>query len=140
MSIARLSTVLEELLEAPPSEELTEACETDWRGRLPGWLLANFAPQVSPAESRSWLRRWRWASPMKRREMEDQAGWELSEWLYWFSASNDFWHIVRVSTESSSATISLAAADDVIPTQALEWLVEKSGARVVLVDSRGDSL
>ncbi|MEU3536043.1 MULTISPECIES: hypothetical protein [Streptomyces] len=140
-SLARLASVLECLMQAPPAGELDEACELAWRGRLPGWLVSQFASEASAAESRAWLNGWRRASAAKRAEMEDEAGWELLDWLYWFSSDNEFWHLIDFSrSKDREMIVLLATADDCTPMKAIEWLVEKSGAEITSIDRRGDYL
>lgn len=131
-SLNRLFGVLETLKSHPPVEEIDESSERFWREKLPEWLISSFAPPVSAAESRSWLRMWRMSSMDKRRKMEDEAGWEIRDWLYWFSPGNEFWRISHVCwTEDAALDIVLQAADDPVPMLALEWLIEGSGAKIV---------
>ncbi|MCD9872268.1 hypothetical protein [Streptomyces guryensis] len=133
-SLVRLAEVLDALKEYPPDGKLDEESEAYWRTRIPGWMVANFADQMSPQESRAWLRKWRRASVENRSEMEDAAGWELLDWLYWFSLGNEFWRIGGYSLrDSGEMVVTLSAANERVPMQALEWLIEKCGAKIASI-------
>ncbi|MFD8309401.1 hypothetical protein ACFV29_44920 [Streptomyces sp. NPDC059690] len=130
-SLERLAEVLDTLREYPPDGRLDEESEAYWRTRLPGWIVAEFADRMSPREARAWLRKWRRKSLENRVEMEDAAGWELIDWLYWFSRGNEFWRIEEYSLrDNGGMVVTLGVADEPVPMQALEWLIEKSGARI----------
>ncbi|CAL9278981.1 hypothetical protein SUDANB51_08083 [Streptomyces sp. enrichment culture] len=87
------------------------------------------------------MRMWRWSSESKRIKMERESGWELLDWLYWFSSENQFWRISEIVWGGGgSMSLSISSADNHFPTQALEWLVEKSGAEIVSISERGGPL
>ncbi|MEV7314527.1 hypothetical protein AB0N56_16470 [Streptomyces microflavus] len=115
--------------------EVTKAAEEEWRALLPQWFVDRFAPDLTESAARSWGRRWRWASLAKRRSMEAEAGWEIGEWLYWFSRQNDMWRLLSFRKESSNvAILQIESADSYFPSKALEWTVQQCDAVVVDLD------
>jgi hypothetical protein len=135
-SLARLAEVLRRLAEGRPGE-LDEDSELYWQENLPEWLVSNFATKASGAKSRAWMHMWRWSSESKRIKMERESGWELLDWLYWFSSGNEFWSLSEINWGGGeSMSLSLSVVDNHIPTRALEWVVEKSGAEIVSIRER----
>jgi hypothetical protein len=109
----------------------------EWRGsngrgtiwpELPEWLRRSFSPELSPDEAKAWLANWRSASPEEREHLERERGWGYEDWVYWFSAENDIWHLVSVTQVSESMIdVQIEHSDDPFPFKALDWLVEKAG-------------
>ncbi|MGW6403950.1 hypothetical protein [Streptomyces sp. NPDC055134] len=125
------------LLETPPPGDLDVIGEELWRTMLPIWLVAEFAEKKSPREADSWLRRWRRSSRETQLAMESDAGWEMDEWLYWFSHQNEAWRLVHVSrAEPESVTLSFIASDSYLPSQAIEWLASVSGTSTVSIHEK----
>ncbi|MFJ2397404.1 hypothetical protein ACIOTI_32240 [Streptomyces sp. NPDC087843] len=133
-ALSRLVEVLEVLLAERPPEDLGAAHEVNWLARLPQWLVDSFSEKKSDKEAESWLRRWRRSSLEKRADMEEEAGWEFIEWIFWFSEGNEAWRINGFRRlEASKVSIFLSSADIYLPSRALEWLISVSGAEVTSI-------
>ncbi|MFP1629862.1 hypothetical protein ACLB9X_33040 [Streptomyces sp. 5K101] len=127
--------MLELLMNRIPDGELTEAVESDLLRTLPAWLTAEFSNPRDERMERAWLRRWRWASSSKRQAMEEEAGWALDEWLYWFSPQNEFWRLEGIARiDTGRVVVRIRSADHYAPLKALEWLVGKCGGQIIAVE------
>jgi hypothetical protein len=100
-----------------------------WQAELPEWLTRRFSRELSDEERQDWLARWRSASPADKAALEESRGWELRQWLYWFSAGNDLWTIddVVLSPTGQELSIVIRHVDDPVPVRALQWLASAAG-------------
>ena len=106
-----------------------------WRNCLPGWLIESFSPESSREEKVAWLAVWRKSDPVERLRLSSAKGWELMQWSYWFSHANEDWELDSTEwvNDNSALKILLEGAREEYPIEAIRWLIEKSGCRVVEV-------
>ena len=95
---------------------------------LPEWLTRSFSAPLSREEKEAWLATWRAAGHQGKAALEQERGWELGQWLYWFSPENDIWTLAGVSVPSPGVLqITLEHSDEPFLTAALAWLAEVGG-------------
>lgn len=65
--------------------------------------------------------------------MVSSRGWELMQWTYWFDGSNREWGLSNVENSPTDDTLKIliAEAEEDSPIRAVEWLIERSGCRIL---------
>lgn len=114
-------------LRATQSEELL-------RPTLTPSFLAAFRPPYSNDERVRLLERWRKSDRDQQLALEDEMGWTLSNWLYWFEPENRhwFWHSLTIR-DQQRATLVAEVTGWPFPWGALRQLFVASGAAAVTV-------
>ncbi|MFD7261157.1 hypothetical protein [Streptomyces sp. NPDC059874] len=107
--------------------------ESEVASRLPRHFAEKFSKEMSEADKVAWLHRWRAASSGEKARLEEERGWELGQWLYWFSPKNEYWRVVDVvkSADPLSCSILLECDDEQFPREALEWLAACVGGELI---------
>jgi hypothetical protein len=103
-----------------------------WLSRLPEWLLEGFSPTRSKEDAAAWLAQWRKADVQEQARLEEERGWELMDWIYWFSSDNEEWVLGPVNRDPALPLlrVRLEGAEEQSPVKALEWLIIQSGCQV----------
>ncbi|MFJ4906799.1 hypothetical protein ACIQCR_14985 [Streptomyces sp. NPDC093249] len=99
---------------------------------LPLWILKEFSAPLTREEKMEWLKQWRAAPREEKIQMEDSQGWEVSEWLHWFSPDNQYWKISTVTfgPGPEAMRIYIHHDDEPIPVGAIEWMISTAGASI----------
>lgn len=95
---------------------------TEWRRRLPGWLVDAFAPEMTREESAAALAAF-------RADRSNEPPWTLSGWLYWLHPDQRWWRWWSAEIVSTDKAIIRIEAEDA-PFRALTWMFEAAGATV----------
>jgi hypothetical protein len=98
--------------------------EAYWRSRMPDWMLSKFAEDMTAEKKLDWLNRWRQASPARRQELEGETGWELGQWLHWFTDQSDMWSISDVMMNGDTVIVEIVHEDDPVPLEVFRWTGE----------------
>jgi hypothetical protein len=98
-----------------------------WRQILPRWFVETCRPEESHEEAEAWLRSWRLISPA-----EEERGWSLANWLYWFEPDQRFWYWWDAQVvDRDTVRVVIEAHEMPPPLGSLMWLFKAAGASLI---------
>lgn len=103
--------------------------ESTWKMILPPWFVSRCARQLSGEEAELELARLSRLSPREQLNLEKEAAWSLSNWIYFFEAANRHWYWWDgTAIDSDIAVIAVEVDNWPFPWGSLDWLLRASGA------------
>lgn len=128
-----LAAVLGAIIDRPDDPD-------SWSSDLPEWFIEMAAPEVTDEESAAFAATWASMTQDERRQWAIDSvsrPWPLSNWLYWFDASEvdrgwTWWNAV---VDDGRILVELLVDGLPYPSDALQWLFYAAGASTIEYES-----